>query len=86
MRLKLGDGSERTCDHVLLGTGYRVDVSHYSFLSRSMEPKIRKVNGFPVLDFHFESSIPKLHFVGADDAHLRAAHLADFDITGQKKL
>ena len=68
VRLKLGDGSERTCDHVLLGTGYRVDVSHYSFLSRSMEPKIRKVNGFPVLDFHFESSIPKLHFVGAPSA------------------
>ncbi len=68
IRLKLDDGSERLCDHVVLGTGYRVDVSNYSFLSRSMEPAIRRVNGFPVLNLDFESSIPKLYFIGAPSA------------------
>ena len=68
VRLKLDDGGERLCDHVLLGTGYRVDVSNYSFLSRSMEPAIRRVNGFPILNFDFESSIPNLYFIGAPSA------------------
>ncbi len=29
--IKLDDGSERTVDHVLLGTGYRVDIAKYGF-------------------------------------------------------
>src|SRR6201993_5084277 len=32
VRVRLDDGSERTVDHVFLGTGYRVDVSKYDFL------------------------------------------------------
>src|SRR5207247_9022832 len=32
VHLKFSDGTERCADHVLLGTGYRVDIGHYSFL------------------------------------------------------
>jgi lysine/ornithine N-monooxygenase len=65
LRLKLNDGSERLCDHVILGTGYRVDVSKYPFLSQELQPALRKAHGFPVLNFGFESSIPGLYFTGA---------------------
>lgn len=68
LRLKLDDGTERLCDHAVLGTGYRVDVSKYPFLSQEMRSSLRKANGFPVLNFGLESSIPGLHFVGAPAA------------------
>ena len=68
LRLKLDDGTERLCEHAVLGTGYRVDVSKYPFLSQEMQSSLRKANGFAVLNFGLESSIPGLHFVGAPAA------------------
>ena len=68
VRVKLNDGSERTFDHVLLGTGYRVDIARYPFLSPQVLERIERVNGFPVLDQWFESSLPGMHFVGAPAA------------------
>ena len=63
--LRLGDGSQRLVDHVLLGTGYRVEIPRYSFLSCQLVASIRCTNGFPVLDRNFEASVPGLHFLGA---------------------
>ena len=34
VRLALSDGSERCVDHVLLATGFRVDIGRYAFLRR----------------------------------------------------
>ena len=65
VRLKLDDGNERTADHVLLGTGYRVDVARYSFFSPSMIANLQRAGGFPRLGPGFESSVPGLHFLGA---------------------
>jgi hypothetical protein len=65
MRLRLDDGSDRVVDHVLLGTGYRVDVSRYSFLSPELRNEIRHLDGSPRLTRGFASSVPGLHFVGA---------------------
>jgi len=65
MRLLLDDGSKRTADHVILGTGYRVDVAAYDFLSPGLRTGVRRVGGYPVLGRGLESSIPGLHFVGA---------------------
>ncbi|TMQ31216.1 MAG: NAD(P)/FAD-dependent oxidoreductase [Nitrospirae bacterium] len=65
VRLQLDDGSQRLVDHVLLGTGYRIDISRYSFLSRELLSSIRCDNGFPALDRNFEASVPGLHFLGA---------------------
>jgi NADPH-dependent 2,4-dienoyl-CoA reductase/sulfur reductase-like enzyme len=68
VRLNLGDGSERTADHVLLGTGYRVDVRRYGFLDSALARSIRTDNGYPVLSRFFESSVEGLHFLGAPAA------------------
>jgi lysine/ornithine N-monooxygenase len=66
--LKLDDGSERRVDHVLLATGYRVDISRYPFLPEEILTSIRRVNGYPQLNAGFESSVPGLHFLGAPAA------------------
>ncbi len=63
--LTLVDGSERRVDHVLLATGYRVDISRYQFLPPELLQSIDCVNGYPALNPDFESSIPGLYFVGA---------------------
>jgi hypothetical protein len=63
--LKLGDGSERRVDHVLLGTGYDVDISRYSFLSPDLLKSVRQLGGYPALTAGLCSSVPGLHFLGA---------------------
>ena len=65
VELKLSDGSYRLVDHVLMGTGYRVDVRKYEFLSGSLLSAVRLIDGCPVLGTGFESSVPGLHFLGA---------------------
>lgn len=64
LRLRLDDGTERLADHALLATGFRVDVSRYPFVSRSLVKQLKTVNGFPVLKRGLESSVPGLHFLG----------------------
>jgi NADPH-dependent 2,4-dienoyl-CoA reductase/sulfur reductase-like enzyme len=64
----LDDGTERVVDHLVLGTGYRVDISRYSFLSRNLVSGIRQAGGFPVLNSNLEASAPGLYFVGAPSA------------------
>jgi len=64
LNLRLDDGTERVADHVLLATGFRVDVSRYPFLAPSLTAQLKAVNGFPVLTRGLESSIPGLHFLG----------------------
>jgi hypothetical protein len=68
VHLKLNDGTTRVVDHVLLGTGYRVDVSRYPFLSPEIVHSLRMTDGFPQLRAGLESSVPRLHFLGAPAA------------------
>ncbi len=65
IKIKLDDGSERTIDHVLLGTGYRVDVSKYDFFSPEFAKAIDCFRGYPRLSEGLEASVPGLHFLGA---------------------
>jgi cation diffusion facilitator CzcD-associated flavoprotein CzcO len=69
IRLQLNDGTSREADHVLLGTGYKIDIARYGFLSPELLQGVRTVNGYPVLNRGFESSLPGLYFVGATGAH-----------------
>jgi hypothetical protein len=66
--LKLDDGSERRVDHVVLGTGYKVDISKYDFLSSDITTKIQQFDGYPKLAGGFSCSVPGLHFIGATAA------------------
>jgi hypothetical protein len=68
LRVRLNDGTERTVDHAVLGTGYRIDVSCYPFLPPQMVKRLDLVNGYPRLDSGFEASLPALHFLGAPAA------------------
>jgi FAD-dependent urate hydroxylase len=65
VRLELDDGTERVVDHVMLGTGYRIDVRRYPFLAPELAAELRTREGSPVLGRGLESSVPGLHFVGA---------------------
>jgi cation diffusion facilitator CzcD-associated flavoprotein CzcO len=68
VKVRLSDGSERTVDHVLLGTGYRVDVSKYAFLSSELVQSMARFKGYPRLGEGFETSVPSLHILGAPAA------------------
>jgi thioredoxin reductase len=65
LRVHLDDGTERSVDHVVLATGYRVNVALYSFLSKKLLQRLDLVDGYPRLDSAFEASLPGLHFLGA---------------------
>jgi hypothetical protein len=65
VRVRLDDGSDRTIDHVFLGTGYRVDVSKYEFFAPELAKSISRFQGYPRLSEGFETSVPKLHILGA---------------------
>lgn len=65
VQLKLDDGTERRVDHVLLGTGYDVDIGRYEFLSPKLSGEICRQGGYPKLQAGFQSSVPGLYFIGA---------------------
>jgi thioredoxin reductase len=64
LTLTLDDGSRREIDHLLLATGFRVDVSRLPFLG-GLAGSLQLVDGAPRLGRGFESSVAGLHFVGA---------------------
>jgi NADPH-dependent 2,4-dienoyl-CoA reductase/sulfur reductase-like enzyme len=68
MHLVLDDGTLRVADHVILGTGYRVDVADYDFLAPPVMGGLLRAGGYPILGSGLESSIPGLHFLGAPAA------------------
>jgi cation diffusion facilitator CzcD-associated flavoprotein CzcO len=68
LRIELDDGTHRKADHILLATGYRVDIARYPFLDRHLVQEVDRVGGFPKLGRGFESSVRGLHFVGAPAA------------------
>jgi thioredoxin reductase len=59
-----GGARELRVDHVIAGTGYRVDVERLAFLAPSLRAAVRRTAGSPVLTSRFESSVPGLYFVG----------------------
>jgi len=66
--LKLSDGTERLVDHIVLGTGYEVDISRYDFLPPELVREVVQFGGYPRLSSGFRSSVPGLHFIGATAA------------------
>jgi cation diffusion facilitator CzcD-associated flavoprotein CzcO len=66
--LSLDDNSTRIVEHVLLATGFRVDIAKYPFLSPELLQAIARSYGYPKLSRSFESSVPGLYFLGAPAA------------------
>ncbi|MGH9512764.1 MAG: NAD(P)-binding domain-containing protein [Terriglobales bacterium] len=66
--LKLNSGRELRVDHVLLGTGYDVNIARYDFLSPEIVRNLAHLDGYPRLTGGFCSSVPGLHFIGATAA------------------
>jgi FAD-dependent urate hydroxylase len=62
--LRLGTGETRMVDRVVLGTGFRPDILRYPFFTPELAAGVRSVNGYPVLNRWFESSIQGLYFIG----------------------
>ncbi len=61
--VEFGRGSA-VFDHVVLATGYRIDIANYAILDDLMSA-IACRQGSPLLSPGFESSVPGLFFVGA---------------------
>jgi thioredoxin reductase len=83
--LTMLDGSQRTieADHVIAATGYKVDMHRFKFLSDRIMQKLDCADQTPVLNRHFETSVPGLFVVGTAAAHsfgplLRFAYGAGF--------
>jgi FAD-dependent urate hydroxylase len=67
--LRMGDGTQRRAHHIVLGTGYHVNVAKCPFLSPRILHDLHLVNGYPVLGAGLESSSAGLHFLGAPAAY-----------------
>jgi len=67
----LVDGPDRStvdADHVIAGTGFRIDLTRLDFLPKSLLAGISMLNGYPVVSRAGETSVPGLYFAGAPAA------------------
>jgi cation diffusion facilitator CzcD-associated flavoprotein CzcO len=63
IEVKLSDGTHLEVDHVVLATGYKPDMREVPYLAGVVDD-MDLVDGFPVLDEHFQSSVPGLFVTG----------------------
>jgi thioredoxin reductase len=67
VRLHL-DGSKRSsieADHVIAGTGFRIDVSRLTYLSQEIQTGLTTRGNCPLVNRAGESTIPGMYFAGA---------------------
>lgn len=62
--LQFDDGSDEF-DHVLLATGYHIDIAKLGIFPPELLQQIQRANGSPLLSNGLETSVRGLHFVGA---------------------
>lgn len=63
LTVNLDTGARLTIDHIVLATGYKVNIDKVPFLADgAILGKLRLRDGYPVLDEHLQSSIPGLFF------------------------
>ena len=68
LTLKGPKRSSVDADHVIAGTGFRIDVARLTFLPQALQARIATLNGFPVISRGGESTVPGLYFAGAPAA------------------
>ncbi len=69
VEVALEGGDVLTADHVLLGTGYEIDIRRFGLLAPELLAAVRCSEGIPELRTGFESSVPGLHFLGSVAVH-----------------
>jgi cation diffusion facilitator CzcD-associated flavoprotein CzcO len=57
--------SKFTADHVIAGTGYRVDLARLPFMPADLRSGVQTLNGHPLVSRAGETSVPGLYFAGA---------------------
>jgi thioredoxin reductase len=62
------DTGSREFDHVLLATGYKIDIARLGVLAPDLLAAIATEDGSPRLAEGYQSSVPGLHFIGASAA------------------
>ena len=60
----MSDGAKVSADHILLATGYTVDITKLTMIDPSLRAQIKTDRAIPTLSHWFESSVPGLYFVG----------------------
>ncbi len=55
-------------DHVIAGTGFRMDITRLPYLPEDLRTRIATISGYPVLNRAGETSVPGLYFAGAPAA------------------
>ena len=63
IRVELSTGRRLAVDYVVLATGYKPDMRKVPYLSGVVD-RLELADGFPVLDEHFQSSLPGLFITG----------------------
>ena len=71
LHLAKRDGTKETlqADHIIAGTGYRIDIRRLGFLDSRLLTRIRTVENTPILALNYEASVPGLHFIGPATAN-----------------
>ncbi len=60
-----GNGTSTfSADHVVLATGFKVDMTRHAFLSSEILSSLSLVDGSPGLTSNFETSVPNLYVLG----------------------
>ena len=65
------DGPTRSTlevDHVIAGTGFRIDIARLPYLPEELRTSVATFDGFPVLSRAGQSTVPGLYFAGAPAA------------------
>jgi hypothetical protein len=64
-----GEAMTLDVDHVVAGTGFRIDVARLRFLDPAIASGLALTETAPKLSANFESSVPGLYFVGTMAAY-----------------
>jgi hypothetical protein len=63
-----GSAVTLSADHVIAGTGFKVDIGKLPFFDSALTGRVEVAEGSPALSSNFESSLPGLYFVGVASA------------------
>lgn len=64
VEMTLSNNEVLKADHLILATGYLVDINRLTMLHASLLSEIQTDRDIPILNSWFESSVPGLYFIG----------------------